>query len=46
MFVDMIVFSWLAIRYKPISLDLLKDEDEEEKKLPLENDNIAFDARE
>lgn len=36
MFVDMLVFSWLAIRYKPIALDTIKDEDVDEKKSPLE----------
>jgi hypothetical protein len=33
MFVDMIVFSWLAIRYKSIPLDLLHDSDEKEKEI-------------
>lgn len=32
MFLDMIVFSWLAVRYKPIPLDLLKDLEDEEYK--------------
>lgn len=39
MFVDMIVFSWLAVRYKGIPLELLKDADDEdynEKKPALE----------
>lgn len=38
MFVDMIVFSWLAIRFKEIPLDLLHDVDEDlnEKKAPLD----------
>lgn len=50
MFVDMVVFSWLAYRYKEIPLDLLKDvdENEDEKKSALEfsKDNEAFDKRE
>jgi len=29
MFLDMMVFTWLAIRYKEIPLDLLKDIDDE-----------------
>ena len=33
MFVDMIIFAWLGIRYKPISLDLIKQAEEEEKAL-------------
>lgn len=40
MFVDMIVFTWLAIRYKEIPLDLLNDveanENKEQKPSPLE----------
>lgn len=39
MFVDMIVFSWLAVRYKEIPLELLKDGDNEDynnKKAALE----------
>ena len=39
MFVDMIVFSWLAVRYKGIPLELLKDADDDdynEKKEALE----------
>lgn len=37
MFLDMIVFCWLAVRYKEIPLDLLKDvEEENEKKEALE----------
>ncbi|XP_070494632.1 peptide transporter family 1-like [Chironomus tepperi] len=33
MFVDMIVFAWLGIRYKPIPLDEIKKAEEEEKAL-------------
>ena len=33
MFVDMIVFSWLGIRYKPIPLEEIKKAEEEEKAL-------------
>ena len=38
MFLDMIVFMWLAIRYKSIPLDLLQDIDEggEGKPSPLD----------
>lgn len=54
MFVDMIVFMWLARRYRPIPLsELDKVDDEllrnEEKRSPLEfqaNDNDGFDKRE
>lgn len=31
MFVDMIIFSWLAIRYKSIPLEEIKKAEEEEK---------------
>lgn len=33
MFVDMGIFTWLGIRYKPISLDEIKKAEEEEKAL-------------
>lgn len=33
MFLDMIIFAWLAIRYKSISLDELKKIDDEQKAL-------------
>ena len=52
MFVDMIVFMWLAVRYKAIPLEELDQVDEEllnEKASPLDfkaNDNAAFDSRE
>lgn len=53
MFVDMIVFMWLATRYKAIPLEELDKVDEdllknEEKPSPLEfrsNDNEAFDNK-
>lgn len=31
MFVDMGIFMWLAIRYKPISLDTLKSDDDDDQ---------------
>jgi hypothetical protein len=54
MFVDMIVFMWLAKRYKPIPLEELDKVDEEllkaqEKSSPLEfqaQDNSGFDSKE
>lgn len=54
MFVDMIVFMWLARRYKPIPLSELENVDDEllqneEKRSPLEfqaNNNDGFDKQE
>lgn len=54
MFVDMIIFMWLASRYRPIPLEELDRIDEdllqnEEKRSPLEfqaNDNEGFDKKE
>lgn len=53
MFLDMGVFMWLAIRYKPIPLDQLKDieddqkalEDSEKKKNPLDFPGTSQDAQ-
>lgn len=54
MFVDMVVFMWLARRYKSIPLEELDKVDEdllknEEKRSPLEfreNENEGFEAKE
>jgi solute carrier family 15 (oligopeptide transporter), member 1 len=48
MFVDMAVFMWLAIRYKPIPLETLNDVDNEpgEKKNPLDFPGSSRDAPE
>lgn len=53
MFVDMIIFAWLAYRYRAIPLEELDKVDDEllneEKKSPLEfrgNDNDAYDNKE